>query len=75
MSKYGPIEYKGFIAPCRFCGSPGCIMGWEDGIGDVMCSNPDCLYKSRKIHYSGKFHMKKREAIRRWNYDQVTLAD
>ena len=74
MSKHGEIEYKGYIAKCKFCGQVGRIFGWSDGIGDISCFNPKCSYNPFNIgnaypimHYSGKFRTSKREAIRRWN--------
>ena len=66
-SEYGIIPYNGYIAPCKLCGSPGVIIGWSDGIGDVCCSNKACDYRLLRVHYSGKFCTRKREAIRQWN--------
>lgn len=70
-STYGPIEYNGFIAPCKYCGSPGIIIGWSDGIGDVCCSNHACMAHGNGVHYSGKFCTRKRDAIRKWNAMQT----
>lgn len=69
-SSYGPIAYNGYIAPCQYCGSPGVIIGWSDGIGDVCCSNSECMAHGNGVHYSGKFRTRKRDAIRKWNVMQ-----
>lgn len=75
------IPYKGKLNHCKLCGSYAIIRGWEDGIGDVECSNRECMnstfYRGTRMkpwsnyHYSGKFRTRKSEAIRRWNRDNA----
>lgn len=73
MAEYGIIPYKGKLKPCKYCGCDAVIKGWSDGIGDVMCSNSRCIrnitygYPLNCFHYSGKFHTRKRQAIKNWN--------
>lgn len=63
----------GTLALCSVCGSEACICEWH-GIGDVICSNKLCInnstYTSDKgygTHFSGKYKIKKRDAIASWN--------
>lgn len=63
------IPYKGKLNCCKLCGSYAIIRGWEDGIGDVECSNHECMNSTfytgirtspcSSYHYSGKFHTRK----------------
>lgn len=58
---------------CRICGSEAYIREWH-GIGDIICTNVLCInnnpYTSERgysTHYSGKYAIKKRDAIAIWN--------
>ncbi|MBO7731361.1 MAG: hypothetical protein J6S67_02360 [Methanobrevibacter sp.] len=52
---------------CPICGSVACDRTWNDSIGDIGCSNDNCRKTYNGCHYSGKFHTKKKDAIRNWN--------
>lgn len=58
---------------CSICGSEAYIREWH-GIGDVLCTNKLCINHSTyttergySTHYSGKYAIKKRDAIAIWN--------
>ena len=54
---------------CMYCGGQPNVIDWH-GIGDVFC--PRCKDEfgrhKNSFHFSGKFHTKKKEAIKWWNY-------
>ena len=64
-------KYQKIILPklnhCAVCGSPACDRTWNDGIGDIGCSNDNCRRTYNGCHYSGKYYTKKRDAIKCWN--------
>lgn len=64
-------KYQKIILPklnhCAICGSPACDRTWNDGIGDICCSNDECRKSYNGCHYSGRYRTKKRDAIRTWN--------
>lgn len=55
---------------CPICGRLPVITG-DDGIGDVYCKHCHIAYLgilyTPRFHYSGKWHIKKRQAINNWN--------
>lgn len=75
---------KDFLHRCPICHSEAGIYqetGFS-GIGDVGCSNTTCSSifrgigaKSKHFHYSGKFCIKKANAVGAWNYYCETMAE
>ena len=60
---------------CKYC---GCVPAITDdhGIGDVFCPNccPPAVcertHEDQRFHFSGKFNVSKKMAIRMWNAHQ-----
>lgn len=71
------MEYQKIILPklkpCAICGSSACDRTFNDGIGDIGCSNDKCRKTYQGCHYSGKFCTKKRDAMKCWNENNEIL--